>query len=76
MADDHKPFSPVGQKLREMGYVPLPRWWVTPAELEIISRITKHHLPTVLKIKEQIRSEQELEQYEDSSHGWSNYRPD
>jgi hypothetical protein len=45
----------VGKKLREMGFVPLPRWWVTPEELEIISRITKHHLPTVLRIKDEIR---------------------
>ena len=69
MTADHKPFSPVEQKLREMGYVPLPRWWVTPAELEIISRITKHHLPTVLKIEEQIRSEQELDEY---GRDWGN----
>jgi hypothetical protein len=56
MSDDHKSYSPVAQKLRERGLVPLPRWWVTPEELEIISRITKHHLPTVLKIKEEIRT--------------------
>jgi hypothetical protein len=55
MTADHNTFSPVGKKLREMGFVPLPRWWVTPEELEIISRITKHHLPTVLRIKEEIR---------------------
>jgi hypothetical protein len=55
MTADHNTFSPVGKKLRERGLVPLPRWWVTPEELEIISRITKHHLPTVLKIKEEIR---------------------
>jgi hypothetical protein len=59
MTADHKPFSPVGQKLREMGFVPLPHWWVTPEELEIISRITKHHLPTVMKVKEEIRMEQD-----------------
>jgi hypothetical protein len=69
---DHNTFSPVGKKLREMGFVPLPRWWVTPEELEIISRITKHHLPTVLKVKEGIRMEQELEEYgRDNDHGWS-----
>ena len=72
MTDDHKTFSPVGKKLREMGYVPLPRWWVTPLELEIISRITKHHLPAVMKIKEQIRQEQALEEIEENyKHDWS-----
>jgi len=66
MSDDHKSYSPVAKKLREMGLVPMPRWWVTPVELEIISRITKTHLPTVLKIKEEIRAEQELEDYAES----------
>ena len=72
MTDDHKTFSPVGKKLREMGFVPMPRWWVTPEELEIIGRITKKHLPTVLKIKEQIRQEQDLVELEEQyKHGWS-----
>jgi hypothetical protein len=71
MTADHNTFSPVGKKLREMGFVPMPRWWVTPEELEIIGRITKHHLPTVLRIKEEIRREQELEEYgRDNSHAW------
>lgn len=72
MSYDYKTFSPVGKKLREMGYVPLPRWWVTPEEMEIISRITKHHLPTVMKIKEQIRQEQALAELEENyKHDWS-----
>jgi hypothetical protein len=76
MCDDHKQSSPVAQKLRVMGFVTLPRWWVTPAELEIIHRIAKHHLPTVMAIKEQIRTEQELDEYGRSSHGWHDYRPE
>jgi hypothetical protein len=72
MTADHNTFSPVGKKLREMGFVPLPRWWVPEAELEIISRITKKHLPTVLKIKEQIRQGQDLAELEEQyKHGWS-----
>lgn len=59
MSDDHKPTSPVGQKLRGMGLIPLPRWWVTPTEADIIARIAKHHLPTVMKVKEEIRMEQD-----------------
>jgi hypothetical protein len=71
MTADHKPSSPIAQKLREMGLVPLPRWWVTPEELEIILRIAKHHLPTVLKVKEGIRMEQELEECgRENSYGW------
>ncbi len=70
MGDDHKQSSPVAQRLRANGFVPLPRWWVTPAELEIISRITKHHLPVVLKIKDEVRMEQELARYQDSYQEW------
>jgi hypothetical protein len=72
MTADHKSYSPVAQKLREMGYVPTPRWWVTPIELEIISRITKHHMPAVMKIKEQVRQEQALAELEENyKHDWS-----
>ena len=76
MSNEHKPSSPVAQQLRGMGLIPLPRWWVTPTEADIISRIAKYHLPTVMSVKEKIRMEQELERYEDSSHGWHSYRPD
>jgi hypothetical protein len=76
MSEDHKSYSPVAQQLRGMGLIPLPRWWVTPTEADIISRISKHHLPTVMAVKAQIRMEQETERYEDSSHGWSSYRPE
>lgn len=76
MSEDHKSYSPVAQQLRGMGLIPLPRWWVTPTEADIISRISKHHLPTVMAVKAQIRMEQEMERYEDSSHDWHSYRPD
>jgi hypothetical protein len=76
MSDDHKSHSPVAQQLRGMGLIPLPRWWVTPTEADIISRIAKHHLPTVMAVKEKIRLERELEQYEESSHDWHTYYPD
>jgi hypothetical protein len=59
MSDDHKSFSPIAQKLRGIGLIPLPRWWVTPTEADIISRIAKHHLPTVMRIKEEIWREQD-----------------
>jgi hypothetical protein len=72
MSDEHKSYNPIANKLREMGLVPMPRWWVTPVELEIISRITKTHLPTVLKVKEEIRQEQDLVEIEEQyKHGRS-----
>jgi hypothetical protein len=72
MTADHKSHSPVAQQLRGIGLIPLPRWWVTPTEADIISRIAKHHLPVVMKIKEQIRQEQALEEIEENyKHDWS-----
>jgi hypothetical protein len=72
MSNEHKSSSPIAQKLRGIGLIPLPRWWVTPEEFEIISRITKHHLPAVMKIKEQIRQGQDLAEIEESyKHNWS-----
>jgi len=63
MSNDHKLYSPVSQKLRELGLVPTPRLWVTPEELEIIKRITKHHMPTVIRVKEEAMLEEELRNY-------------
>jgi hypothetical protein len=42
-----------------MGLIPLPRWWVTPTEADIIARIAKYHLPTIMRVKEEIRREQD-----------------
>ena len=72
MTADHNTASPIGKKLREMGYVPTPRWWVTPTEADIIARIAKHHMPAVMKIKEQVRQEHALAEIEENyKHGWS-----
>ena len=69
MTADHKSHSPVAQQLRGMGLIPLPRWWVTPTEADIISRIAKHHLPAVMAVKEQIRHEQTLAEIEENYKG-------
>jgi hypothetical protein len=63
MSDDHKSYHPVSQKLRALGLEPLPRWWATPEEIEIIKRIVKPHLPTVTRMKNEVRLEEELRNY-------------
>jgi hypothetical protein len=63
MSDDHKSYSPVGQKLRALGLEPLPRWWATPEEIEIIKRIVKPNISTVIRIKDEVRLEEELRDY-------------
>jgi hypothetical protein len=66
MSNDHKSYSLVSKKLRELGLVPTPRLWVTPEELEIIKRITKRHMPTVIRAKEEAQLEKEMFNYKGS----------
>jgi hypothetical protein len=63
MSDDHKSYHPVSQKLRTLGLEPLPRWWATPEEIAIIKRIVGLHMPTVIRIKNEVRLEDELRNY-------------
>jgi len=63
MSNDHKSYSTVGQKLRALGLEPLPRWWATPDEITIIKRIVGLHIPTVIRIKDEVRLEEELRNY-------------
>lgn len=39
--------------LRAAGYVPIPRWWVTPDELDVISRMARNHDEHVNEIRGQ-----------------------
>ena len=37
--------------LRKAGYVPLPRWWVTQDQFEVIERMAKGNKDEVWRIK-------------------------
>ena len=39
------------QALRAAGYVPVPRWWVLPEELEVIHRMAHNHQDEVNRIR-------------------------
>lgn len=39
------------EALRSAGYVPLPRWWVLPDELEVIHRMAHNHREEVNRIR-------------------------
>lgn len=60
----------VAKKLREAGYVPLPRWWVKPEDVEVVRRLTAHRVPEIYKLRDEARLEQELREYSGSRHGW------
>jgi hypothetical protein len=55
--------------LREAGYVPLPRWWVTRADLDVIAQMAQAHAEDVNRIRAQanhagprpLTKEQEIE---------------
>lgn len=40
-----------GAALRKAGYVPIPRWWVLPDELDVIYRMAHNHEKHVSEIR-------------------------
>jgi hypothetical protein len=58
-------------RLRAEGYVPLPRWWVKPEDVDVVRRIVGHHAQEVYRIKSEVRLEREMQDYAGSNrHGW------
>lgn len=45
------------QRLRQLGFVPLPRWWVTPDQLEVIRRMAHGHQDTINEVRAEYRGE-------------------
>lgn len=58
----------VAKKLREAGYVPLPRWWVKPEDIEVIRRLTSHHAADIFRLRDEARLEKEMREYKDWSY--------
>lgn len=48
----------VNEALRAAGFVPLPRWWVTRAELGVIHRMAHNHEAEVTRIRVEARKKQ------------------
>jgi hypothetical protein len=63
MSNDHQ--GVVSKKLRAAGYVPLPRWWAKPEDIEVIRRLISHHIPDIFRLRDEARLEKEVQQYED-----------
>lgn len=40
-----------GELLRKAGYVPIPRWWVRPDELDVIYRMAHNHQREITEIR-------------------------
>lgn len=58
----------VAKKLREAGYVPLPRWWAKPEDVEEIRKMTARHVPDIFRLRDEARLEKEMREYEDWSY--------
>jgi hypothetical protein len=59
--------SPAAQALRAAGYKPLPRWWVTQDQLDLIAYMIRHNAEEVNRIRNQanrktLTREQEIDQ--------------
>lgn len=48
--------------LREAGYKPLPRWWVTPAQMDIIAFIARQNETDIQKIKDRVYADRPVPQ--------------
>lgn len=48
----------VAAKLRAMGYVPIPRMWVKPEELDLIMYMAKQHEAVVTEVRIRISQEE------------------
>lgn len=46
--------------LREAGYKPLPRWWVTPAQMDIIAFISRQNDADIKKIKDRVYADRPI----------------
>lgn len=47
--------SPAAEALREAGYLPLPRWWVTQEQLDLIAYMIKDNASEVSRIRAKAR---------------------
>ena len=45
------------EALRAAGYTPLPRWWVTQDQLDVIRRIAMGNEGEVTRIRDQVKQE-------------------
>lgn len=53
MQSTKPPTNPVSQALYAAGYVPIPRLWVTPEDLQLILYIAQAHSEQIKQIKSQ-----------------------
>lgn len=47
--------SPAAEALRDAGYLPLPRWWVTQEQLDLIAYMIKDNAPEISRIRAEAR---------------------
>lgn len=55
---DHKP-TPTADALRKAGFSPIPRWWVTQDQLDVIRRMALGNEGVVTEIRDQVRRDAE-----------------
>lgn len=65
--------SPGAQALREAGYLPLPRWWVTREQMDLIEYMVRENQDEVNKIREEAhnRNNQEWRKQQEVERAWA-----
>lgn len=46
--------------LREAGYRPLPRWWVTPEQMDVIAFMSRQNEAAIRAIKDRVHAERPM----------------
>lgn len=55
MSHGHELKSRAAMALRAEGYVPLPRWWVTQEQLDLIAYMARQNEAEVTRIRNEVR---------------------
>lgn len=61
--------SPVSRALRDAGYIPLPRWWMTQDQVDLIAYMARQNKPDIDRIRNMLRDD------EQTSEDSQNQRP-
>jgi hypothetical protein len=76
MSNNSELKSPGAKALREAGYSPCPRWWLTEEQLELVAYMAKQNEADVNRIREKAHREndQEWRKKQEIDRAWAAMR--
>lgn len=52
--------SPTARALRAAGYIPLPRWWMTQDQVDLIAYMARQNKPEIDRIKDTLGNDDQI----------------